>query len=84
MRNTSFVLFFILSGFWFDLHAQSQIEVTNLDSIPIVKPKIHGELYQFIDYGPKEISYLNVDNVLTKDSLTSDGIKFLPRHECLK
>ena len=70
MRVTCFTLLFILSGSWLALRAQSQIEITNLDSVPIVKPKIHGELYQFIDNGHKEILYRNVDNVLIKDSST--------------
>lgn len=76
MRDTYIVLLFILSGFWLELQAQSQIEIANLDSVPIVKPKIHEELFQFIDYGLKEIQYSNVDNILTEDG-SKDGLSSL-------
>lgn len=70
MRITCFTLLFILSGFWLESRAQSQIEITDLDSVAIVKPKMHGKSYQFIDNGPKEIQYKNIENVLTNDSST--------------
>ena len=70
MRVTRFTLLFILSGFWFAPRAQAQIEITDLDSVAIVKPKMHGKLYQFFDNGPKEIQYRNNDIVLTKDPST--------------
>lgn len=68
MRAICFTLLFILSGFWSFLWAQSLIEVTDLDSVAIVKPDFNGELYQFTDNGSKEIRYRNVENVLIKDS----------------
>lgn len=70
MRATFFTLLFIISAFWFAPRALAQVEITDLDSFAIVKPKMHGELYQFTDNGPKAIHYQNVDNILTKDSLT--------------
>ena len=70
MRATFFTLLFIISAFWFAPRALAQVEITDLDSFAIAKPKMRGELYQFIDNGPKTIQYQNVDNILTKDSLT--------------
>ena len=71
MRVSFFTLFVILSGFWLAPPARAQVDITDLDSFAIVKPKMRGELYQFTDKGPKEIEYRLVDNLLTKDSLTA-------------
>jgi hypothetical protein len=70
MRVTRFALLFILSGFCLAPHAQSLIEITDLDSVAVVKPKMHGNSYQFIDNGAKEIQYRNIDNVISKDGST--------------
>ncbi len=70
MRVQCFVLLFILSGSGLEIRGQSRTEIISFDSVPVVKPKINGELYQFMDNGLKAIQYRNISNVLTKDSLT--------------
>lgn len=44
---------------------------TDLDSIQVVKPKMRQSIYQFIDFGSKEIQYENKGSELIKDPETS-------------
>jgi hypothetical protein len=67
MRVTRLVLLLFFSSFRAGVQAQTAIETTELDSVPLAKPKMHGELYQYTDNGTKEIQYRNIGNKLTKN-----------------
>lgn len=60
----------LLSGLLLAPQVPGQIEITELDSITIVKPKKNKDLYKFIDNGLKEIQFQDFSPVLAKDPST--------------
>jgi hypothetical protein len=53
MRFTQPLLLLFLSSFRAGVQSQTQVATTDLDSVPVAKPKMHGELYLYTDNGTK-------------------------------
>jgi hypothetical protein len=70
MRVSFYKVFFFLTGLFLAAQLKGQTETTVLDSVPVVKPKMHRPVYKYYNNGPKEISILDNAAELTKDPST--------------
>lgn len=60
MRTTLYQVSLIVFGILLTPHISGQISMTDLDSIPIIKPKINRNIYKFFDSGDKEIQISHI------------------------
>jgi hypothetical protein len=57
MQVTSDKILLLLAGLIILPQVYGQIEITNMDSLPLLKPGRHENLYNFTDHGSKEIKF---------------------------
>lgn len=70
MKSHLYSLLIFTVYFLILLPASGQTTITELDSIAVVKPKIRQNIYQFVDFGSKEIQFRDDGSVLVKDPST--------------